>query len=111
ELLRAGYLEEWTYHRTYSGTPQGSVLSPFLSNLYLDKFDRYIETELIPAYTRGVERRANPTYNRIKEKRYRMRKQGRMVEAKALPQQLRAHPSLDPYDPTFRRLRFIRYAD
>ena len=38
-LLQAGYLEDWHYHTTLSGTPQGAIVSPLLSNLYLDKLD------------------------------------------------------------------------
>ena len=36
-LLKAGYLEDWKYHATLSGSPQGGVISPILSNIYLDK--------------------------------------------------------------------------
>src|SRR5271169_4717509 len=35
ELLEAGYLEEWKFHTTLSGTPQGGVVSPLLANIYL----------------------------------------------------------------------------
>jgi retron-type reverse transcriptase len=42
-LLEAGYLEDWKYNKTYSGTPQGGVLSPLLANIYLDKLDKYAE--------------------------------------------------------------------
>ena len=61
-LLNAGYLENWKYNSTYSGVPQGAVLSPILSNLVLDKLDKYVENELIPAYTRGQRRRVYPPY-------------------------------------------------
>ena len=52
-LLRAGYLEDWRYHRTLSGAPQGGVVSPVLSNIYLDRLDTYIEQTLLPAYNQG----------------------------------------------------------
>src|SRR2546430_1217929 len=52
-MLQAGYLEDWEYHATLSGCPQGGVSSPVLSNIYLDRLDRFVETELIPEYTRG----------------------------------------------------------
>jgi hypothetical protein len=63
-LLKAGYLEEWTFNATYSGVPQGGVVSPILSNLVLDRLDKYVETHLIPAYTQGRRRRTNPPYVR-----------------------------------------------
>ena len=50
-LLKAGYLEDWTYSRTLSGTPQDSVVSPILANIYLDRLDKYVENVLIPAHT------------------------------------------------------------
>ena len=61
-MLKAGYLEDWDYHETLSGCPQGGVVSPILSNIYLDKLDEFIEQELIPQYTRGDGRAANPAY-------------------------------------------------
>jgi hypothetical protein len=63
-LLQAGYLEDWRYHPTLSGAPQGGILSPLLSNIYLDKLDRFIETELLPRFTRGKSRKKNPAYTR-----------------------------------------------
>lgn len=54
--------ENWKYNSTYSGVPQGSVVSPILSNLVLDKLDKYVERELIPANTRGLRRSVYPPY-------------------------------------------------
>src|SRR5260370_16702362 len=62
-MLKAGYLEEWEYHDTLSGVPQGGTVSPVLSNIYLDKLDKFVEQELIPQYTRGGRRRPNPESN------------------------------------------------
>jgi group II intron reverse transcriptase/maturase len=47
-MLKAGYLEDWEYHDTLSGCPQGGVVSPILSNIYLDNLDKFVEQELIP---------------------------------------------------------------
>ena len=55
-MLKAGFLEDWQYHETLSGCPQGGVVSPILSNIYLSKLDDFVERELIPQYTRGARR-------------------------------------------------------
>src|SRR5260370_22549823 len=61
-MLKAGYLEDWEYRDTLSGVPQGGVVSPTLSSIYLHKLDEFVERELIPQYTRGALRAANPAY-------------------------------------------------
>jgi retron-type reverse transcriptase len=111
ELLKAGYLEDWKWNRTYSGAPQGSIIGPILSNIYLSKLDAYVEETLIPAYTKGDRREANPAYSRLNNTIRRKRKQGKVEEVKRLEKQRRALPSVDPYDPNYRRLRYCRYAD
>ena len=65
--LEAGYMEDWQYNRTYSGTPQGGILSPLLANIYLNELDAYIEDVLIPQYTRGKRRADNLEYNRLNQ--------------------------------------------
>src|SRR5690242_5897041 len=64
-MLKAGYMEDWRYHETLSGTPQGGVLSPLLSNIYLHKLDEFIEREMIPQHTRGSSRKRNRDYLRL----------------------------------------------
>ena len=111
QMLKAGYLEDWRYHETLSGAPQGGVVSPILSNIYLHKLDVYVETVLIPQYTRGERRRANPEYHRIQLRMARARARGDRTQARDLRRQLRRLPSRDPQDPGYRRLRYTRYAD
>jgi Reverse transcriptase (RNA-dependent DNA polymerase)/Type II intron maturase len=111
ELLQAGYLEEWTFNATYSGVPQGGVVSPILSNLVLDRLDKYVETHLIPAYTRGHRRRTNPPYVRLTVQASEARKQGEWQRVRMLRHQAQRIPSRDPHDPNFRRLWYGRYAD
>jgi retron-type reverse transcriptase len=67
-LLKAGYLEDWKYEKTYSGTPQGGVISPVLANIFLNELDQWMETELTPDYTKGERRKSNPEYNRLKSR-------------------------------------------
>lgn len=110
-LLRAGYLEDWKYHKTFSGTPQGGVLSPLLSNIYLNELDTYVEETLIPAYSRGRARRSNREYNMIKARSQRAFRRGDTEEGYKWRKVARGLPSVDPFDPDYRKLSYVRYAD
>lgn len=110
-LLQSGYLEDWKFSRTMSGTPQGGVVSPTLANIYLDKFDHYVEKILIPASTRGEKRAVNPAYRQLTNAIYYRKKTGQKKEYKELRKQVQRLPSFDPHDPTYRRLYYVRYAD
>ncbi len=61
-LLKAGYWEEWTDNATLSGTPQGGVSSPILSNLSLDRLDQVVEKVLLPPHSHGERREPYPPY-------------------------------------------------
>ncbi len=110
-MLKAGYLEDWEYHETLNGCPQGGVISPILSNIYLNKLDEFVERELIPQHTQGKGRKENPEYGRITRRIERARQRGDRAQARDLEKQRRAIPSGDPMDPGYRRLRYLRYAD
>jgi group II intron reverse transcriptase/maturase len=110
-MLTAGYLEDWTYNATLSGAPQGGVASPLLSNIYLHRLDTFVETVLIPEYTRGNRRAFNPAYRRAQYRVRQARQNGDRDEARALGRYMRGLPSQDPNDPGYRRLRYVRYAD
>jgi retron-type reverse transcriptase len=89
-LLKAGYLDDWHYHATLSGAPQGGVVSPVLSNIYLNELDQYITGTLIPAYTQGKQRRNNPAYQRISHRLWALKDQkGHGAEVKRLIQERR----------------------
>ena len=110
-MLKAGYLEDWEYHETLSGCPQGGVVSPILSNIYLNKLDEFVERELVPQYTRGERRRRSPEYYGVNNRMAYVRRRGNWAEARVLRKLLRTLPSSDPMDPGYRRLRYTRYAD
>jgi Type II intron maturase/Reverse transcriptase (RNA-dependent DNA polymerase) len=110
-LLKAGYLEDWRYNKTHSGTPQGGVISPILANIHLDRLDKFVEGTLIPEFTRGKIRKTNPVYKRLFYRIRKLEKGGGTEEARELRKELRSHPTGDQHDPNYRRLRYVRYAD
>jgi group II intron reverse transcriptase/maturase len=110
-LLEAGYLETWKLNKTLSGVPQGSILSPVLSNILLNKLDRFVENELLPQYNQGRKRKANPAYRSLMNRAHRLRKQGQKEAAQRSKRQAQKLPAIDPRDPDYRRLKYCRYAD
>ncbi len=83
-MLQAGYLEDWEWNATLSGAPQGGVASPILSNIYLDRLDKFVETVLIPEYTQGSGRARNPSYFKVWKAITRARAQGNHPQAREL---------------------------
>lgn len=110
-MLQAGYLEDWVYGNTHSGTPQGGICSPVLSNIYLDRLDKFVEQQLLPRYNRGSGRRWNPEWRRLNNLINHHRKQLSAEDYQELVRQRRAVPSRDTHDPNYRRLHYVRYAD
>ncbi len=110
-LLKAGYMEDWKWHATLSGAPQGGVLSPLLCNLYLDRLDKFVEKVLIPEYSRGKHRAHNLDYVLVNYRRLQAHKHGDWKTYAQLDKQMRHMPAVETHDPGYRRLRFVRYAD
>lgn len=104
-------MEEWSYNRTLSGVPQGGIVSPLLANILLNELDTFVETVLIPRYTRGTRRSANPEYRRLIALSWLHRKRGNVERAKELKRQAQRLPSKKMDDPNYRRLTYVRYAD
>ena len=121
KFLKAGYVEDWTFHNTYSGTPQGGIVSPILANIYLDKLDKYVK-EYIRHFDMGTKRRPGKESNDLANERKRTVRKLRKVKdgaekaalvarLKAIEQERAAFPSGDEMDGSYRRLKYIRYAD
>jgi group II intron reverse transcriptase/maturase len=109
--LQAGVMEDWVYHKTYSGTPQGGCLSPLLANLYLHELDTFIEDTLMPQYRRGRKRKENREYKRLAREMNRAKARGDEAAVRSYQLQRRLCPSQDTQDPDYRRLAYVRYAD
>jgi group II intron reverse transcriptase/maturase len=112
QLLQAGYLEQWLYQPSLSGTPQGGIISPLLANIYLDRLDKFVEQNLIPEFTRGTSRKKRTAYNWITTQFKKLKAAGIKGEAlKALKAKRKDCEPSEQMDPNYRRLRYIRYAD
>jgi len=110
-MLEAGYLEDWRYGETFSGTPQGGIASPILANIYLDALDKFVETTLLPRYNRGSRHRVNKEWERLNNRINHHRSTLTAEEYLGLVKERRKVPSRDSHDPNFRRLYYVRYAD
>jgi group II intron reverse transcriptase/maturase len=110
-LLKAGYMADWRYGDSLSGTPQGGIISPLLANIYLNELDRFVEDTLIPTYTKGERRRDNRAYMSLCEQLVVARRRDDYDEVKRLKRERRKLTRGAPCDPDYRRLRYIRYAD
>ena len=121
KFLSAGYIEEWTYHRTYSGSPQGGIVSPILANIYLDKLDKYMK-EYVTKFDKGEIRAQNKEYFKLSKKKdylaYKLEKEQNEAQKQALLKNIkkiekdrRLLPSGDEMDSGYKRLKYVRYAD
>ena len=121
KFLNAGYVEDWKYNKTYSGTPQGGIISPILANIYLDKFDKYIK-EYAAKFRKGDRRSINPEYWRLNNKKNRLKqklqktsdeqiRKSYLYEIAQLSKQMLSTPHKDAMDADFRRMQYVRYAD
>lgn len=123
KLLKAGYMEQWEYHTTFSGTPQGSGVSPMLANIYLSELDEFIR-QYKEKFDYGNSS-TNHEYGKIAGKLFRIRKRNKShwqewtkdEKSIALKQQKEVEhiqhslPSKKPCNAGFKRIQYCRYAD
>lgn len=127
-MLKVGYMEDWKWNPTYSGTPQGGIISPMLANIYLHELDIFVQEKIL-SFNRGERRAPNPEYRKltgkialIKRKIRRILRGQRVMpdtpslsylqrEEKRLGAMQRQMPFCDSFDSNYKRMRYIRYAD
>lgn len=117
KLVKAGYVEDWQYHATHSGTPQGGIVSPIFANIYLHELDKFV-AQLAESFDQPRKQQYTDEYKKIKNKLENIRVQLKKAEGdkraeyierkKALRKELLKTPSKSQTD---KRLRYIRYAD
>ena len=124
KFLKAGYMEDWVYHNTYSGTPQGSLISPILANIYLNELDVFM-AKYAESFNCGKGRKINPAYKKpldvrrgkqewLKRNSTKISEEKRqkvMAEIQELNNYLSIVPYSDPMDTEYKRVVYVRYAD
>lgn len=125
KFLKAGYMEQWTFNRTYSGVPQGSGVSPVLANIYLHELDKFMENYAENFNTEAKKKHFSTAYKSSVGKAYRYRKKGReiwdslsdeekKIRCKNLKELEMIEKSTTPYvynDSNYKRVQYTRYAD
>ena len=121
KFLKAGYLEDFVYHNTYSGCPQGGIISPILANIYLHELDLYV-AELSKGFQKPYKSRITAEYSRlsgrmtrVKQKIKKAEEAGNMAEKERLLKELKKLRSQLLKTPcksqTDKEIRYVRYAD
>jgi group II intron reverse transcriptase/maturase len=107
--LKAGYFEFKVYHNNISGTPQGSIISPLLTNIFMSQLDSYVE-ELKKDFDKGTKSRVSPVANSYHHLITKAKREGKMGEVVKLAKESRKTAWADFADPGLKRLSYVRYA-
>lgn len=110
KILNAGYLEFKILKTDLIGVPQGNIISPILSNIYLHSLDEYIE-KLKISFDKGDKRKLNQEYKKLYKSSNYYKSKGNLEKAAELRKQMLKINTTDPNDPEFKRLQYVRYAD
>lgn len=121
KFLNAGVMKDFISENTYSGISIGGILSPILSNIYLNEFDKYME-DYQKSFNSGKYRKANPEYTKLryqKQQKEKLLKENPNInnkddiinEIKTIKFKMRHLSSGNPIDKNFKRFIFVRYAD
>lgn len=124
KFLKAGYIEDWKFHNTQSGTPQGGIISPVLANIYLHELDEYME-DIANGFNKGKKRKRCKEYRLWEDRTTRISKKMKLTwsnisqeEKDELLKKLKYYksekiklPGKDPMDEDFKRVQYVRYAD
>lgn len=122
KFLNAGYIEDWNFSNTYTGIPQGGIISPILANIYLHELDEFMQ-HYKDKFDKGDKRGRNKEYRKYAARIGRAKKKLQQSDMddntrEQIIRQIRRDkkmllsvPNRDPYDKTYRRLQYIRYAD
>ena len=117
KFLKAGYMEDWRYHTTYSGTPQGGIISPILANIYLHELDKFV-MKLKADFDVYEEKNYTPEYRALLSKQTVARRhinessgeerQKWINEYKRIHKLVLKTPAKSQTD---KKIKYIRYAD
>ena len=110
-MLKAGYLEQWDYNPTLSGTPQGGIASPLLANIYLDQARQACRTDDLPGLHEGSGQEARSGVCTALQEAEPRQGKGDMTTYRELGRVLAKMASQVAHDPDYRRLKYVRYAD